>query len=534
MLLSYLALAASTLVSEDLTTIGAALLAAEGQLAVGPAAVACAAGIYVGDLLLWIAGRVFGARVLAWPRVAAVVPERHTRAFAIRFDRHTPAVVIGSRFTPGTRLPLYLAAGACRTSFRRFGLWSLIAVALWTPALMAAVMLLGASAARLGASWLPLGSAGLAAAGLLLYATWRLVLALSNARGRQRVVASVSKLWRWEFWPMWLFYAPVAIWTMVLAARYRGYRTITAANPGMPDGGVVGESKYDILRRLPERWTIPSALIESGAPDERCETLLRWTSTRGFSWPVVLKPDVGQRGAGVRLVRGADEAREYLSRVTGRVVAQPFHAGPFEAGVFYYRMPGAWRGRILCVTDKHFPKVVGDGVSTLEDLVWAHPRYRMQARTFLARLGVRSGEIPPPGAVIALGHAGNHAQGTMFTDGRALITTALEARIDEIARAYDGFFIGRFDVRYRDRDAFMSGQDLAIVELNGATAECTNIYDPAGSLLGAWRQLCLQWHLVFAIGHANRRAGHEPSSAPRLAALVREHLAASSPLPVSD
>ena len=66
----------------------------------------------------------------------------------------------------------------------------------------------------------------------------------------------------------------------------------------------------------------------------------------------------------------------------------------------------------------------------------------------------------------------------MFLDGAELITPAVEARIDEIARQVPGFFIGRFDVRYASLEAFRRGDDLAIVELNGVTSESTNIYDP--------------------------------------------------------
>jgi hypothetical protein len=42
--------------------------------------------------------------------------------------------------------------------------------------------------------------------------------------------------------------------------------------------------------------------------------------------------------------------------------------------------------------------------------------------------------------------------------------------------------VGRFEAR----------DDLAIVELNGATAESTNIYDPSRSLLAAYRTLFAQ------------------------------------------
>lgn len=332
---------------------------------------------------------------------------------------------------------------------------------------------------------------------------------------------------------MWLFYSPVFLWTAWLALRHGGFRTITAANPGMPDGGVVGESKFVILSRLPADWTIPSALVAAGPPASRSDALLAVMSSRRWSFPLVLKPDVGQRGAGVKVVRSLAEAGAYLSRELAAVLAQPLHPGPFEAGVFYYRMPGG-RGRILAITDKHFPAVVGDGRSTIEDLVWAHPRYRMQAATFIKRLGVRRHALPASLERVPLGLAGNHAQGAMFTDGHTLATPALEARIDAIARAFEGFYIGRFDIRYRDRDSFAAGRDLAIVELNGATAECTNIYDPAHSLLFAYATLARQWRLVFAIGAANRRAGRPATTTRRLAGLVRLHLLARNPFPVSD
>ena len=526
----WLALVLGTFVSEDLTTIAAGLLVSHGQLSAVSAMLACGLGIYAGDLGLWMVGRVVGQRVLSWRRVCRLLSPSDIERFAGWFDRHTCAAILGSRFAPGTRLPLYLAAGGSQTSFLKFAGWSFVAVAIWTPVLVG----ISATFGEQVSTWHAAGSIVTHATALCALAGWRLILRLLSPRGRQQLVASLSRVWRWEFWPMGLFYAPVALWTACLALRYGGYRTLTAANPGIQDGGVVGESKFEILSRLPAEWTIPSAILEKGDIDDRMEALR--ASVRDGAWrlPVVLKPDVGQRGTGVRLARDLDDAGEYLRLMTGRVLVQPYHPGPFEAGVFYYRMPGWRRGRILCITDKHFPAVVGDGRSTIEALVWAHPRYRMQARTFLARLGERRHEVPLTGHRVSLGIAGNHAQGTMFTDGRALMTPALEARIDAIARSYEGFFIGRFDVRYSDRAAFVAGRDLAIVELNGATAECTNIYDPDASLWSAYRQLFRQWRLVFEIGAANRKQGRPATSPERLLRLLRTHFTTSTPFHVSD
>jgi hypothetical protein len=333
---------------------------------------------------------------------------------------------------------------------------------------------------------------------------------------------------------MWLFYSPVAVWVAILALRYRGLATLTAANPGMPDGGFVGESKHEILQRLPRDCTIPSLLIHEGSTSHRLAAAHAAIGRMGWAYPLIAKPDVGQRGIGIKLVRDSAALDDYLLRAADPVLVQPYHAGPYEAGVFYYRMPGSARGRILSITDKHFPVVVGDGRRTLEELIWSHPRYRMQAGLFLARHRDARSRILPAGARFQLAIAGNHAQGTLFKDGRHLLTQALERRIDEIARAYGGFFVGRFDIRYGDVQAFMAGRDLAIVELNGVTAESTNIYDPDSSLLAAYRQLFRQWSIVFSIGARNRAGGAPVASIRRLIGLVMAHLTAPIAYRISD
>lgn len=333
---------------------------------------------------------------------------------------------------------------------------------------------------------------------------------------------------------MWLFYAPVALWLLWLSVRHGGIATITASNPGIPDGGVVGESKFHILSNLPERWTVPSAVVEGLTPVERTDRILDLMRQRGWAFPIILKPDVGQRGVGVRLIRDAGDVATYCAGEDGRILIQPYHPGPYEAGIFYYRLPGERRGTILSITDKHFPVLVGDGRSTIEDLIWAHSRYRLQASTFLRRHCRVLDRVLRPGESFQLAIAGNHAQGTLFRDGWHLWTPALERRVDEIAQAYRGFFIGRFDVRYANVAALQDGDDLAIVELNGATAESTNIYDPARSLTSAYRQLFRQWSLVFEIGAANRRAGAPVTGTRRLVHLLHTYATSTPAFALSD
>lgn len=136
-------LAAGTLLSEDLTSIGAGLLVREGRLSATAAVAACSAGVYIGDLGLWLAGRLLGRRVLAQPWLAGRLHAATLEELGARLDARLGAVVLGSRFLPGTRLPIYVAAGVWGRRPLAFSAWSLLAVLLWTPALVLGVAHLG-------------------------------------------------------------------------------------------------------------------------------------------------------------------------------------------------------------------------------------------------------------------------------------------------------------------------------------------------------------------------------------------------------
>jgi membrane protein DedA with SNARE-associated domain len=528
----FLALIAGTFVSEDLACISAGLLIREGRLGFAAGVGACALGILLGDAGLWAVGRLSRLALDRWPALVRYVERLPLDDMRRWLEKHAALAIIASRFLPGSRLPLYLTTGTVGMSFRRFVALASIAVIMWTPVLV----WFAATSGDLVLATVPSsGPGGWAGRLAFVGALFLLVKALCRRLSRERrLTARLARWSRWEFWPMWLFYIPVAMWVLWLSVRHRGISTMTASNPGISDGGVVGESKFRILSNLPSRWTVPSAFVAPGPPLERARHVLDVIDRRAWTFPVILKPDVGQRGVGVKLVRHGNDVHAYCAAETGPILVQPYHPGPFEAGIFYYRFPGEPRGRIFSITDKHFPTLVGDGRSSVEELIWSHPRYRLQASTFLTRHRLALERVLARGEVFQLAIAGNHAQGTLFLDGRHLWTPTLERRIDEIAQSYRGFFVGRFDVRYADVDALRAGDDLAIVELNGATAESTDIYDPSRSLVEAYRQLFRQWSIVFAIGAANRAAGAPVTETRRLIQLLQTYARSTPAFALSD
>lgn len=362
-----------------------------------------------------------------------------------------------------------------------------------------------------------LGLIGGITLGVIALALARLVW---NRTGRSRLRAALTRLLRQEYWPAWTHYLPTYLRIPFWFFRAKGRPVFTAVNPGYArDGGVAAEKKHEILDRLNDPAILPARLINR---DENIARRLRHAaevirddaSLAGY--PVVCKPDQGERGRSVRLVHSDADLAEYLAEHDEPVLIQRFHPGPIEVGILWVRDPTTVadpdrdgpHGHIYAVTHKTLPTLVGDGRRTLRELILKHPRHRAQAAVFLERLHHRLAEVPASGETISLGAAGNHAQGAMFLDGSRFVTPLLEARIDRMARSFaGGFDIGRFDIRCESEEDLMQGHGLRIIELNGVTSEPTNIYDPTWSIFRAQRVLLGYWRNLVELGVARQRTG---------------------------
>jgi membrane protein DedA with SNARE-associated domain len=524
----------ATFVLEDVAAVGAGLLLATGGISWPAAFVACFLGIWMGDAGLYALARYAGR---GWFERSSL------RRFAVKVaeseswfgERGTP-ILIFSRLIPGARLPTYLAAGFLRVPLPRFLLITGVASCVWTVAILFLAQMFGE---RL-TSWLgTYKHAGLLllGAGVVLFATLQLLRRAFVNFNCRHFITRLSRWRHWEFWPAWMFYPPVGIYCAWLALKYRGLTVPTAANPGMFSGGMVGESKMATLKELfltNPKFTAEAELIAGDTLAARLRSLDEIRTRLGMDFPFILKPDVGQRGVGIKLIRSREQAEAYLRQTSAPLVAQRYAPGPLEAGIFYYRFPHEARGHIFAITEKLFPVVVGDGKSTVTELVWHDPRARFMADKYLQRFSGRQNDLLPLGEELKLVEAGNHAQGCIFRDGARLCTPELDARMDEISKKLTGFFIGRYDIRYSSEADLRAGKNFQIIELNGAASEATSIYDARNSIFAAYRTLFRQWDLVFAIGAANRKRGSVPTKLSLVWQKWREYSRLAATYPAAD
>ncbi len=513
---------AGSFVSEDAALLSAASLASARVLSPVVALSSAALGICVGDLGLYGLARYFGPALSSKKWFAKrMTADKLARAQQFSQRWGIPALA-ASRFIPGSRLPMTVASGFLGMPLRKFAGVSALGSALWVLSVFGAVMTISARTSSVKLAF-AMVAAVLLGSGVLA-TQWK------------RISAALGRWTRWEFWPAWLFYAPVAAMCLRLGVRYRGLALPTIANLNQKLGGMVGESKAEILAQLeatsPE-MTARARLFEAGSLPQRIAVTRNAVAKNKFSFPFIFKPNLGQRGAGFRIVRNWDQVEDYLSRVTAPALLQEYAPGPLEAGIFYYRIPGETEGSIFAITDKIFPAVTGDGRSTVAELIDADPRARLIAGVYLKRLGAKAQNIPPSGEKVRLVEAGNHCQGCIFQDGKQLLSATLSQKIDQISQKLEGFYVGRYDVRYSSEEDLRDGR-FTIIELNGASSEATSIYDARNSLSEAYAVLYRQWDLVYKIGAANRARGNKTAS---LGEVLREwlgYLKQSEKYPMAD
>ncbi len=339
-------------------------------------------------------------------------------------------------------------------------------------------------------------------------------------RGRIRL----ARARRWEFWPAWLFYIPVVLWIVLLGLRHRHFTLFTAANPGMDDGGVVGERKSPLLLAL--RDALPEATPRLQRLPASLGAAERLEQARDFingQFPVVLKPEIGQRGRGVLIARDAAQVERYLAASHEDLILQDFVPGK-EFGIFVYRDPDAGDIRIYSVTAKELMHVHGDGQRPLHRLIMEHPRAWLTAPMLFERHRSQLAQVVPAGEDFHLVDVGSHCRGAVFLDGHRLITPALGQRMAAIVESLPGFHFGRLDVIAPDRKALREARDIQVLEINGVTSEAAHVYHPGTPLLNGYRSFFRQWQLAFAIGHRNRQAGAATVSPWRLLRLFLSDL----------
>lgn len=328
------------------------------------------------------------------------------------------------------------------------------------------------------------------------------------------------KLLNWEYWPTLAFYWPMFVYGPLLALRSRHACFFTAANPGILAGGLGLESKFATLQNLPIDLR-PNSIFAPRGRD--LALILEALRSAEIYFPVIAKPDIGYRGFLVKKLDNAEQLRAYLSQYSIDFIIQEYLDYPEEVGVLYYRLAQNQRGKITSLTLKDFLHIVGDGHSTVLDLIEHTPRALLQLERLQETHWHLFQKIPSAGEHINLGVIGNHSKGTQFLNGNRFIDADLEAIFDQIAQQIPGFSYGRFDIKCASLADLKRGKNFKIIELNGVCSEPTHIYDQSlSNYFSAVGTILRHWTIVRRVAAANRRQGAKYMPEPQMIRMLGE------------
>ncbi len=279
---------------------------------------------------------------------------------------------------------------------------------------------------------------------------------------------------------------------------------IILTNPNFPLGGLSAASKTDVLDHFKDTdQYLPQLLIPKELPLEQ-----RRRAAQQFigkvSLPVIAKPDRGVVGIGVRRIDSTAELNDILEIMPCDYMLQAFCDYPLEYGIFYCRYPNREKGRVVSLTQKLIPTVVGDGKKTVRELIDLTPDIKYNKNNLLAHAKTLD-HIPAAGERYQVIDQASHTYGCIFRDNHHEITPAMNAWMNAMSSKASEFYFGRFDMKIRDKDSLRTGIGVKICELNGCWSEPVHIYDDDHTLGYAVKEMFRSYSRAYKIAKLNQK-----------------------------
>lgn len=316
----------------------------------------------------------------------------------------------------------------------------------------------------------------------------------------------IHKVLNWEYWPFGFVYFPIFFLWVYYSIKAKTIFFFNSANPKIKNGGFMNESKIEIYDLIPPKYYPKTQFIKTNTS---LEDVLSKLEASQQIFPLILKPDMGLRGNGVKKVCNFEELKDYHAKADFDFLIQDVIPFENEVGVFYVKLPNETKGKITGIVSKEYLIVEGDGISTIEELIKKTPRFEFQLKSLKKEYKDKLLKVLLKGEKINLVPYGNHARGAKFIDSSHLISGKLTNVIENISKDISEFYFGRFDIMYNTFEELENGQNFSIVELNGSGSEPTHIYDPKHSILFAWKELAKHIGYMYKIGKYNNDRGYK-------------------------
>jgi hypothetical protein len=301
-----------------------------------------------------------------------------------------------------------------------------------------------------------------------------------------------------------LIYSPLCFLWLYYVIKARVFWFFSNVNPTLEFSGFEGETKKEMYVQLPLDLYPKTIHIEAGI--NFTEVLSKMIEAN-FKYPFITKPERGMQGILFRKIDSEKELFDYHSYIKVDYVIQDLVELPMEFSVFHIRYPGQAKGIVTGFILKEYLAVVGDGKSTLLQLIHKHPKALVQENEMRHRHAEKLDTILPAGEKYYLSITGNHNRGATFINLYKQIDQQLCDVFDEISNRVGEFYFGRYDIKSTSIQDLKQGKNISILEFNGTGAEPNHIYDCGMSYAEALKEIARHWKYLYEIGKINEKRG---------------------------
>lgn len=314
----------------------------------------------------------------------------------------------------------------------------------------------------------------------------------------------LNKVFYWQNWHNHIKYIPlVPVW-LWYCIRSRSLWFFTPANPELTLGGMEGETKQEMYNQLPE-YSYPKSIFINN--EEDFASVKERLINSGLIFPVAVKPNVGMMGLMFRIINNEESLKIYHGKISSEYVIQEVINYPLEVSVFYYRHPSQKKGTVSGFLSKEPPKIIGNGKSTLLELIRTNKSMRLNSNILISKHKKNIKKIIPLGEEYMLSNASNRGQGGKLVCLQHEINEQLVEVFDKISLYKGNFFYGRYDIKCKSVKDLKEGKNFSILEYNGCGSGTQQIYAYPYSLIEALKIILHHWKVLYDISRYNESKG---------------------------
>lgn len=325
-----------------------------------------------------------------------------------------------------------------------------------------------------------------------------------------------NSAYSWNHCPWAIQFLPV------ITKFFKEWGKINAVNPALSGlSGLMGLSKLEINKRLNSVFR-PKNIFLKTIPKSReiLEKKFHEKYNHGLLFPLIFKPNIGERCTGVHFV-SEEKLTEFLSENVNleNIIMEEFIETTQEFGLSWIFNPINKKVEIITLTERELLKVTGNGKTSLQNLI-------------IQKCKISSVDLERQNKIIAgfsnlelkekiigertISRAASVSYGTISHKIKlpSKQKASLEKLVPQIITDFSGLHAGRFDLKSNSLDDLVSGK-CKVLEMNGIAGTPLDIYDNEISIKEKYQILFDYFSRILDIADKNIASG-EGKAVPKI------------------